>query len=331
GAGNLNVCLSLPGEIAVNADRMAHIVPRLSGVVREVKKNLRDFVKEGEVMAVIDSRELAEAKAKYLAAVQRLELAQSNFDRYESLWKKEAIAEKQYLEVKTALIEALVEMQSSAHKLHAMGFSEEYVNQLPGKPRTSLTRYEIVAPFDGVVISKHITLGEMLKEDADAFIMADLSTVWVNLSVYQKDLPFVQEGQRVTISGISGHPDCQGVIAYVEPVAGEKTRAAIARVVLPNPEEKLRPGLFVTAAVTVESADIPLMIPKAAIQTIEGQSTVFVATDKGFEARAAKTGRSNASHVEILAGLAPGERYASNGSFVFKAHLEKGKAAHHDH
>ena len=330
--GKLHVNLTLPGEIVVNADRMAHIVPRLSGVVREVLKNLKDYVQAGEVMAVIDSRELAEAKAKYLAALKRMELAESNFNRFESLWKKDTIAEKQFLEVKTAFSEAQIELQSAQHKLYAVGFSDEHLKQFPLHPNTSLTRYEIVAPFDGTVINKHITLGEMLKEDADAFVVADLGSVWVNLSVNQKDLPNVKEGQSVTISGGPGIPEARGEIAYVEPVVGEKTRTALARVVLPNPEGIWRPGLFVSVKVTVDSIEIPLMISKSAVQSIEGKTIVFVDTGKGFEARPLKLGRSNDAQVEVVSGLTSGERYAANGSFLFKAHLEKSKAAHsHDH
>ncbi len=326
--GKLHVNLTLPGEIVVNSDRMAHIVPRLSGVVREVLKNLKDYVQAGEVMAVIDSRELAEAKAKYLAALKRMELAESNLSRFESLWKKDTIAEKQFLEVKTAFSEAQIELQSAQHKLYAVGFSDEHLKQFPLHPNTSLTRYEIVAPFDGTVINKHITLGEMLKEDADAFVVADLGSVWVNLSVNQKDLPNVKEGQSVTIAGGPGIPEARGEIAYVEPVVGEKTRTALARVVLPNPEGIWRPGLFVSVKVTVDSIEVPLMISKSAVQSIEGKTIVFVDTGKGFEARPLKLGRSNDAHVEIVSGLTSGERYAANGSFLFKAHLEKSKAAH---
>jgi membrane fusion protein, heavy metal efflux system len=332
GPGKIQVNLTLPAEIVVNADRMAHIVPRLAGVVREVRKNLRDSVQAGEVMAVIDSRELAEAKAKYLAALKRMELAESNFNRFEHLWKKDAIPEKQFLEVKTTFSEAQIELQSSEHKLYAMGFSEEHLKQFPLHPNTSLTRYEIVAPFDGTVINKHITLGEMLKEDADAFIIADLGSVWVNLSVNQKDLPNVKHGQNVVISGGPGVPEACGQIAYVEPIVGEKTRTALARVVLPNPERVWRPGLFVSVKVTLNTIEVPLLISKSAIQTIEGKSIAFVDTGKGFEVRQLRLGRSNESQVEIVSGLVPGERYASDGSFLFKAHLEKGKAAHaHDH
>jgi membrane fusion protein, heavy metal efflux system len=322
--GTIHTNLTFPGEVVVNADRTAHIVPRLSGVVREVRKNLGDSVTAGEIMAVIDSRELAESKAKYLAALKRMELAQTNFTRFEALWKKETIPEKQFLEIKGSLDEAVIELRSAEQRLSAMGFSQKYLKVFPQFPDESLSRYEIVAPFDATVISKHITLGEMLKEDADAFEIADLSSVWVNLSVYQKDLPSVKEGQAVTVSTGNGIPDVQGHIVYLEPLVRDRIRAAIARVVLPNPDRKWRPGLFVKAQVTADSIDVPILIPRTGFQTLEGETYIFAYTDEGFEARAAKLGRSNGSHVEIVSGLVTGERYATEGTFVLKAALGKG-------
>lgn len=330
--GKMHVSLTCPGEVVVNSDKTAHIVPRLTGVVREVRKNLGDAVTAGEIMAIIDSRELAESKAKYLAALTRLELARTNFNRYEALWKKEAIPEKQFLELRSALDEALIELRSAEQKLYAMGFSQEYLKEFPQWPNESLSRYEIIAPFDATVISKHITLGEMLKEDADAFEIADLSSVWVNLSIYQKDLPYVKQGQAVTVSVGNGTPDAEGSIVYLEPLVRDRVRAAVARVVLPNPERKWRPGIFVKAKVIVDELDVPILIPTTGFQTIEGTPHVFVQTDAGFEARPAKIGRTNGSYVEIISGLKPGEQYAKDGTFVLKAALGKGDPhAGHSH
>jgi cobalt-zinc-cadmium efflux system membrane fusion protein len=328
GPGTLQISVSLPGEVAINADRMAHIVPRLGGIVREVRKKAGDVVSAGEVMAVMESRELAETKAKYLAALKRLELAKSNYTRFETLWKKEAIPEKQYLEFKNALDEAEIERDSAEQKLRALGFPEDFLQKLPQQSAASLSRYEIEAPFDGTVIHRHMSLGEMLKEDADAFVVADLNSVWVNIHVYPKDLSHVREGQKVTISTGNGIPDTQGTIEYVEPVVGDKTRAAVARVVLPNPEKTWRPGLFVTAKVVVESVDVPVLVPKTALKTIEGKPVAFIREDEGFEPRIVKTGKSDGSHVEIVAGLQAGERFASDGSFLLKAEAGKGEAAH---
>lgn len=328
GPGTLRISVSLPGEVAINSDRMAHIVPLLGGIVRAVRKKAGDTVRAGEVLAVMESRELAEAKAKYLAALKRLALAKSNHGRYEMLWRKEAIPEKQYFEFKTALEEAEIEKDSAEQRLRALGFSEVFLQDLPSQPPESLSRYEMVAPFAGTVINRHIALGEMLKDDTEAFMIADLSTVWVNIQVYPKDLSHVRDGQTVIISAGNGIPDIQGTIEYVEPVVGDRTRAAVARVVLPNPEGRWRPGLFVTARVIVESVDVPVLVPKTALKTMEGKPTAFVREDEGFEPRIVKTGRSDASNVEILAGLQAGDLLASNGTFLLKAEAGKGEAAH---
>lgn len=327
GPGKLYLTASLPGEVALNADRMAHVVPQMGGIVRKVRKKAGDKVAAGEVMAILESREVAEAKAKYLAALKRLELAKTNFIRFETLWKKEAIPEKQYLEIKTALDEAEIERDASEHKLRAIGFPEEFLQKLPKQSVDSLARYEIEAPFEGTVIHRNMALGEMLKEDADAFVVADLSSVWVNIHVYPKDLSHVRKGQQVTISTGNGIPDIQGSIEYVEPVVGDKTRAAIARVVLPNPSQELRPGLFITAKLVVKVVDVPLLVPKDALQTVEGKPTVFVREDEGFEPRTVRIGKSDDNNVEILSGLKQGEEFCAKGAFVLKAEAGKGEAA----
>jgi len=323
-AGNLKIHIELPGEVVPNADRLVHIVPPVSGVVREVRKTLGDRVRKGEVMAVLASRELADAKASFLNAGERVALAQANFVREEDLWKKRISSEQEYLQAKQTLAEARIELRSAEQKLHALGFSDEYLAQLPGQPDVSYTRYEITAPFDGTVIGKHVSLGEATKEDANLFTVADLSSVWVNLSVYQKDMQFIRKGQPVVVSAGHGIPDAAGEISYIGSLVGEQTRTALARVVLPNSGGNLRPGLFVTGTITVKSVPVPLLVPKSALQTIEERQAVFVMTQEGFVPRTVTVGRSNDTHVEVTSGMKPGDRYAASGSFTLKAQMSKG-------
>jgi cobalt-zinc-cadmium efflux system membrane fusion protein len=324
GPGKLKVQVSLPGEVVANADRLAHIVPRVSGVVREVRRSLGDRVRKGEVMAVLESRELADAKAAFLNASERLALARTNFAREEDLWKKRISPEQDYLQAKQALAEVRIELRSAEQKLHALGFSDEYLAQLPSQPDMSYTRFEIVAPFEGTIIEKHISMGETRKDDAEVFIVADLRSVWVNLSVYQKDMPYIRKGQPVIISAGHGIPDMSGVISYIGPLVGEQTRTAVARVVLPNVGGNLRPGLFVTGLITVDSVPVPLLVPKTAVQTVEDKPSVFVKTVEGFVLQPVTIGRSNETHVEITSGVTPGTRYATSGAFTLKAQLSKG-------
>ncbi len=324
GPGRLSVQRELPGEIVLNANRLAHIVPRVAGVVRWVLKNAGETVKAGELLAVIDSGELADAKAAYLGALKRLEIARANMKREEELWKKRISPEIDFLEARKTFDEAQIELKSAEQKLHALGLSEEYVEKLPLQPDVTYTNYEIRAPFGSTVLEKHIALGEYLKDDKDAFVIADLSSVWVNISVYQKDMPYVRNGQEVTISAGGRVPDTKGLISYISPVTGEETRTAVARVVLPNPNSVLRPGLFVTAKIMVDEVNVPLLVPKTAL-VMEGEKTeIFVETDEGFSLQPIKIGRSDNMNVEVTSGLKTGQRYVAKGGFTLKAQLGKG-------
>ena len=324
GPGKLRIYVNLPGEVKLNADRRAHIVPRVSGVVRQVRKSLGDRVRVGEEMAVLDSRELADMKSAYLAAKERVALAEATFRREQELMEKKITSEQEYLQAKQAVAEARIALQAGEQKLHAMGFSDKYIAELPTHPDMTFTRYAIAAPFQGTVIEKHIVLGEVLKDDSTAFVVADLSSVWVDLHVYQKDLPFVHEGQTVSISAGRGIPDAKGKITYLGPLVGEQTRTVLARVVLPNLNGTWRPGLFVTGKVVVENVDVPLLVSKGALQTVEEGPAVFVETAEGLKPRHVTLGRSNDTHVEITSGLKAGERYVTSGAFTLKAQLSKG-------
>lgn len=324
GPGSLKVQVELPGEIVPDADRVAHVVPRVPGVVREVRKVLGDRVRKGEILLLLDSKELADSKAVFLSAREKLELAQSNFAREEDLWKKKISPAQDYHQAKQSFSEARIELRSAEQKLHALGFSDAYLAQLPSQPDASYIRYEVIAPFDGVIIEKHVALGEAQKEDAETFLIADLSSVWVNLGVYQKDIPSVRVGQPVVVSAGHGIPEMTGAISYVGPLVGEQTRTATARVVLPNRGGQLRPGLFVTGKVTLNTVPVPILVPKTALQTIEEKTVVFVMDADGFEPRTVDVGRSNGTHIEITSGLKPGQKYVSVGAFTLKAQLAKG-------
>jgi len=329
GPGKIKNRISLPGEVNINADRLAHIVPQVPGLVRKIYKTLGDRVKAGELMAVLESRELADAKSAYFVAKERLALAEANFKREKGLWKKRISAEREYLEAKQALAEANIELKSAKQKLHALGFTETALKKLSQQPHMKFTRYEIRSPFNGTVIEKHITIGEKLTSNSKAFAVADLSTVWVNLNVYQKDMPFVEVGQKTSISITNNLLSAEGIISYIGPLVGEKTRTATARVVLPNPDGRWKPGLFVNAMVTVSYVNADIVIPGSAIQRIGDKPVVFLLSGKpgeeGFTPRHVSLGRSDEESVEILSSLRPGERYVSEGAFVLKAEMNKGQ------
>jgi cobalt-zinc-cadmium efflux system membrane fusion protein len=187
----------------------------------------------------------------------------------------------------------------------------------------SMSSYQVKTLISGTVISKHITLGEAVSRERDTFVIADLTTVWVDVTLYQRDLDRVRNGQTATIYVGHGRSKDSGAISYITPVVDEATRTATARIVLANEHGRWRPGMFVTAEILIERADVDIAIPKTALQMLDEHPVVFVESDEGFEAREVTLGREGSQLVEVLSGLAPGERYVSKGGFTLKAELGK--------
>jgi membrane fusion protein, heavy metal efflux system len=194
----------------------------------------------------------------------------------------------------------------------------------------SLTVYELKAPISGTIIERQISLGEYASEQKPAFVVADLSTIWVDLSIYRQDLKRVKIGDEVLIDPDDGGGDIKGAISYVSPVGASDTQTALARVVLPNGGGRLRPGLFVTARLVLAKRDVPIAVRVSAIQMLENKTVIFVREGDKVEARPVLTGEMDAKHVEVKEGLSAGERYVAENSFVVKAEIGKGEADHHD-
>lgn len=319
--------LDLAGEIQFNQDRLAHVVPRLDGVVIKSAKNLGDGVRKGELIAVVESRMLADLKSEHLATQTRRDLATTTFEREKRLWEEKITAEQDFLASRQALAEAQIAHSNTEQKLLALGLTHEAVMRSDAE---NLTRYEIRAPIDGMVIEKHLALGEAVKEDTIIFTIADLSTVWAEMTIYPKDLDSVKVGQQVTVRATALDVVATGRVSYVGSLVGEQTRSAKARVTLQNPERSWRPGLFVTVELVQDETEVPVAVPVDAIQTYRDWKVVFGRFGEFFEARPVELGRSDGRWVEIVNGIPPGTKYAATNSFVLKADLGKGGASH-DH
>ncbi len=321
-AGKVATTLSLPGEIRLNEEAVSHITPRISGTVREVKKKIGDVVKKGEVLALLDSRELADITREARAAGERLKLAEANMTRIEKLFKDSIVPEKEYLSAKKELAEAKIDRDAASQALAASGAGG------------TGSGYPLLAPLDGTIVERHIAVGEMLKEDAKPFVVADLSNLWVQVNVFAKDLARVEVGQPARVRADGIEQAAIGKIDFITPLATESTRSATARIVLDNPGPKWKAGLFVTADVAIEETDAAVVVPDDAVLELEGKPVVFVEEEGAFEARPVVLGKFGFSAkgpvVEILGGLKAGEAFVSKGAFTLKAELGKG-AAGHDH
>lgn len=333
GPATLTSNISLPGELLLNPDNVAHVVPRVPGFTHSVFKRVGDVVDEGDLLAVLDSREFAQAKAHFLAVAARQRIAESNFDREQKLWKEQISSERVFLDAKQDLDEVKIALLVAERELHALGLTEEDVAALPILPDVEYTRYQLTAPISGTIIERHLVRGEVIKEDADepTFVIADLSSVWVHLTVNTTHLDHIRPGQKVTIVVPNNPTPIAAAVDYVAPLIDEATRTATARVVLPNPERTLRPGLFVTATLASDSVTVPIAVPKSAIQIIEGQPTVFIHDKKGFMPAAVSLGASNRTHTEILSGLEVGASYVARGGFVLKSEMQKSELEHAGH
>jgi len=191
----------------------------------------------------------------------------------------------------------------------------------------SLTVYELKAPMSGTIIERNAARGEYVSEQKPAFVLADLSTMWIDLSVYRRDFPRVRVGDTMLIDMDDNSKPIETRISYVSPIGSSDTQTALARAVVAN-DNRLRPGLFVTARLLLGIKPADLVVKLSALQTIDGKSIVFVRTGDQFEAREIELGARDSEHVEVLFGLMPGDRYAGRNSFVLKAELAKGSATH---
>ncbi|MGO4466457.1 efflux RND transporter periplasmic adaptor subunit, partial [Pseudoduganella sp. RAF53_2] len=319
GAASIATVVRLPGEVKLNEDRTAHVVPRLPGVAESVSADLGQRVKKGQVLAVISSPELADLRSALLAAEKRLTLAKITFEREELLWRERISAERDYLQARQAFSEAEIQAQSAKSKLTALGADVS---------EGALNRYVLRAPFDSVVVEKHITQGEAVKEDANVFLLSDLSSVWVEVVVAARDIEAVRVGAAVEIRSGSTGSSAIGKVSYVGNLLGEQTRTAKARVVIDNPGTAWRPGLFVDVSLARGKKEVGVAVQAEAIHTLEGKPVVFTQAANGFKANAVRTGISDGRLVEILDGLPPGAAYAAAGSFVIKAQQGIASAEH---
>ncbi len=322
GPARIKRALQLIGEIRFNEDRMVHVVPRLAGIVESAPVNLGDRVRKGQLLATVSSQIIADQRSELLAAQQRLALARTTFEREKKLWEDKISAEQDYLQARNVMQEADIALRNAQQKLAALDSGDTASG--------NLTRYEIRSPINGTVVEKHLSLGEAVKEDANIFIIADLSTVWAEMTVYAKDLNTVKLGQKATVKATAFESQSSGAVFYIGALVGEQTRTAKARVLLPNPEGTWRPGLPVNIELVSGAVKVPVAVSTEAIQTVRDWTVVFGRYGDNFEARPVELGRSDGKFTEVIKGLNAGEQYAAKNSFLIKADLGKSGASH-DH
>ena len=327
--GSLDRHLTVPGTIVPSVNRIGRVAVRLNGIVAELRKKLGDPVTTDEIVAVLESREVADAKSEYLAALNTNYLQQTLFERDKVLWEKRITTEQQFLRARTAAEETRIKTELARQKLSALGLSEKEIGALPQEPVSTLRRQAIRSPVAGRVVERRVDIGAPVGRDnleTELFVIVDLAEVWVELAVSPGDLPMVREGQAVTIIARGTAEKTEGKIVFISPLLDKETRSARVVAEIANPSGAWRPGSFVTAEIAIPERPARLLIPKTALQTIGGEPVVFVRTSEGFEKRRIVIGRSDDRDVEVVSGAEPGQEIAVRNTFKLKAELGKAQA-----
>lgn len=316
--------ISATGKVEANADRIAHVSPRIAGKIVSVRASLGDAVAAGQPLATLDSVELGEALNRYRQSKTRLALAQSSMDRIKALVEKKIAARKDILQAETDYQMARTELHTDEERLSLYGVAPSDIKNANHRKPLLPVR----SPIGGIITEKHAIVGELADPSTSLYTVADLSSVWVMVDINEKDLAKVHRGQPAAVT-VSAFPELKlkGRITYIADLVDEATRTVKARVEVANPGRKLKPEMFASVELAL-AADAPpvLAVPEDAVQDLEGEKVVFVAegSDK-FAARPVQTGRTAGGLVEILSGLKEGENYAVKGSFILKSELKKGE------
>jgi cobalt-zinc-cadmium efflux system membrane fusion protein len=272
-------------------------------------------VRKGQALAVFSSQAISEQRSALQSAQKRQSFALSVYEREKKLWEQKITAEQDFLQAQVALREAEIAVENAQQKLSALGVA--------AGSGTGLNRFELRAPYDGLVVERKLSVGEAVREDTHIMTISDMSSVWVEVSIPAKDLPLMRVGAKVLVRATAFDAKATGTVAFLGALVGEQTRMARARILLANPQGTWRPGLFVSIEVNAANLQVPVAVETEAVQTLGNRQVVFVREEKRFVPRSVKLGINDEKHIEVLEGLPPGTRYAARGSYIIKSELTK--------
>jgi len=312
--------LHLPAQVKVDAERSVAIAAPVAGLVQAVRVSPGAVVKKGDPLVLLQSPDIAQWRAEQASAQARLDLARTVFQREQALWEQRISARQDLDQARTALREAEIAVQAAHQRLNALGIATT------GEGSTATVR----APQAGVVLERPAVPGMAVDPGKPLATIADLSRVWIEAAVPTEHLAQVRVKMPARISATALPQELEGSVAFIDSVLGETTRMATARIELPNPGLRLRPGMLANVDLMGQQAQAPVTVAGDAVQTIHERTVVFVRTPTGFEARTVVLGRSDGRRSEVVQGLAAGSKYAATGSYLLKADLGKSEAGHDD-
>jgi cobalt-zinc-cadmium efflux system membrane fusion protein len=312
----------VPGVVTANAYREVKVTPLVGGIVRKVHAELGTAVRQGAPLATLFSAELADAQHKYLSMRAMLEADHQRRERTRKLVDIGA-ASRQELEEATAVHAGhATEVEAARQRLLLLGMSRKQVEGL-AHPRQVMADVPVPAPINGVITSRSANLGQVVGMGEALFVVTDLSDVWVVGDLYEQDFARVRVGAEATLN-TPAYPELrlQGRVSYIDPRVDPQTRTDKVRVEVPNPDQQLRLGMYMTMVFSTASGAPVAMVPRAAVQTIGGRQVVFVAVpgEEGrFVQRTVTLGPLVGESYTVLQGLQRGDVVVTEGSFFLRA------------
>jgi len=325
----LSVGLTAPARVSFSQRGVAQVAARVPGRLASIEVNLGQRVKKGQVLGYLESPELGRARADYLSAATKARVAEDNHRREKELFAKGITSEREMREAESTFVTAQAERNAADGRLHALGLSDAEIAALRGNEHYS-SRLSAISPLDGTVVDITGTVGQAVEATTTLFTVGDLSELWVLLDVAEIQVAAVKNGQGVdiTLAALPGRR-FQGHVAYIGDIVNEKTRTVHVRVVVPNQDGALKPGMFAQAEIATgtgtEETNAPrLVVPREAVQQVSGGQVVFVPEQPGvYRAVDVRTGASSAKEVEVVSGIEPGTAVITQGAFILKSELSR--------
>lgn len=309
----LSPIITVTGDVVFDPDRVAAVGSRIPGRVRRVLKLPGDVVKKGDVLAEIESAELGEAQAGVAAAKAHAEAASANEKREAALAANKVSSQRDAELARANAAAARAELVAAEQRVKAMG----------GRVGGEIGILQLTSPIDGKVVELHVARGQSVEPSHTAFRVADLGQVWIELAVFERDVGRIRAGDRVEISPQSNAKvSLNGKVQHVGDVIELDSRSADVRVEVDN-DGSLRPGQSVLAKIhTARSGGTALLLPQAAVTSVDGKATVFVAHgETSVEPRAVHVGSRDRTMVEVLSGLEASDRVVVDGVFALKSEV----------
>lgn len=322
----------IAGTVQANIYRSTPVVSLVGGIVRRVNGELGQHVRQGQTLAVVFSDDLAKAQSEYLTTLAELDEHHRHHSRTTKLVEIGAASREELEQATTKLRTAEAQVAAQRQRLILLGLPAQRIAQLKSPAQVN-SEVSLPAPVSGTVISRLVNPGEVITADKELIRVADLSSVWVIAQVYEKDLGKIRIGSGASVTS-DAYPGrvFRGQVSYVDPVIDQTTRTAQVRVELANPGQVLKVGMFVNVALaTIGGAEATVpVIPKIAVQNINNQQVVFVATKEPnvFAMRPLRLGAEANGFFPVLEGLSSGERFVTDGSFLLRAEWLKSHAGH---